>query len=163
MDAASAQDIEKPRAVPDSDDERWLSGKKLLIVHSAMLLSVLLIALDQSIVSTALPRIVSQFDALSQQAWVASAYFLTQAGFILFFGGVLSIAPTKYVFLVAVTLFELGSLVCGVAPNMNTLIFGRALAGVGAAGIFGACLAIIAEICPIEKRPALMGSFGGVF
>lgn len=46
---------------------------------------------------------------------------------------------------------------------MNVLIFGRAFAGVGAAGIFGSCLSIIAEICPLEKRPALMGSFGGVF
>ncbi|KAF8315117.1 ABC transporter [Clavulina sp. PMI_390] len=125
--------------------------------------SVLLIALDQSIVATALPRIVSQFNALDQVAWVASGYFLTQAGLILFSGAVISITPTKPVFLVAVTIFELGSLVCGVAPNMNTLIFGRALAGVGAAGIFGACLAIIAEICPIEKRAVLMGTFGGVF
>jgi len=63
----------------------------------------------------------------------------------------------------AVSLFELGSLVCGVAPNMNVLIFGRALAGFGAAGIFGSCIAIIAEICPLEKRPALLGSFGAVF
>ncbi|KAF8319133.1 ABC transporter [Clavulina sp. PMI_390] len=163
MGATPTTDIEKTADKPPADETRWLSGRKLLIVHSAMLLSVLLIAVDQSIVATALPRIVSQFNALDQVAWVATAYFLTQAGFILFFGAVLSIAPTKFVFLVAVSLFELGSLICGVAPNMNTLIFGRALAGVGAAGIFGSCLAIIAEICPIEKRPALMGSFGGVF
>lgn len=63
----------------------------------------------------------------------------------------------------SVTIFELGSLICGVAPNMNVLIFGRAFAGVGAAGIFGSCIAMIAEICPLEKRPALMGSFGAVF
>lgn len=158
---------------------------------------MLLIALDQSIVATAIPHIVSQFNALSDVSWVASAYFLTQvslspliissnqlptkgahfpmlhlflnraknkqAGFILFFGGVLSIAPTKWVFMAAVTLFEVGSLVCGVAPNMNVLIFGRALSGVGAAGIFGSCIAIIAEIAPLEKRPALLGSFGGIF
>ncbi|KAF8315124.1 ABC transporter [Clavulina sp. PMI_390] len=159
----SGLEAEASAKKPAEEENRWLSGRKFLIVHSAMLLSVLLIAVDQSIVATALPRIVSQFNSLDQVAWVASAYFLTQAGFILFFGAVLSIAPTKWVFLTAVTLFELGSFVCGVAPNMNTLIFGRAFAGVGAAGIFGACLAIIAEICPIEKRPALMGTFGGVF
>lgn len=60
-------------------------------------------------------------------------------------------------------LFEIGSLICGVAPSMNVLIFGRAFAGVGAAGMFGSCIAIIAEICPLEKRPALLGTFGGVF
>ncbi|KAF8315115.1 ABC transporter [Clavulina sp. PMI_390] len=162
-DASAMVDIEASPEVKVVEQIRWLSGRKLMIVHTAMLLSVLLIAVDQSIVATALPHIVSQFNALDQAAWVATAYFLTQAGFILFFGAVLSIAPTKYVFLVAVSLFELGSLVCGVAPNMNTLIFGRALAGVGAAGIFGACLAIIAEVCPLEKRAALMGSFGGMF
>lgn len=103
--------------------------------------------------ATALPRIVSQFDALADVSWVASAYFLTQvrlnscaialqeryyclidvyvfitqlkAGFILFYGGVLSICPTKWVYMIAVTLFEVGSLICGVAPNMNILIFGR--------------------------------------
>lgn len=147
-----------------------------------------LFALDQTIVATALPRIVSQFNALSSIAWVASAYFLTQvcqrqllvsskriltflparltrnkAGLILFFGGVLSIVPTKWVFISTVALFELGSLVCGVAPSINVLIFGRALAGIGASGIFSSCVTIIAEICPLEKRPVLLGSFGGVF
>ena len=63
----------------------------------------------------------------------------------------------------AITLFELGSLICGVAPSVNVLIFGRAFAGFGAAGIFSSCIAIIAEICPLEKRRALLGSFGGVF
>lgn len=147
--------------------------------------SILLVALDQSIVATALPRIVSQFNALSDVSWVASAYFLTQAGFILFYGGILSICPTKWVFMTAISeqychlvlshliyslttrpilaLFELGSLICGVAPNMNVLIFGRAFSGVGAAGMFGSCIATIAEICPLEKRPALLGTFGGVF
>ena len=75
----------------------------------------------------------------------------------------MTIFPTKYVYLVAVALFELGSLVCAVAPNMNVLIFGRAFSGVGAAGIFGSVIAIIAEIAPIEKRPALFGSFGADF
>ncbi|KAF8309584.1 ABC transporter [Clavulina sp. PMI_390] len=160
---AAGEKAEPTKATAVEGSERWLTGSRLLIVHSAMLLSILLVAIDQSIVATALPHIISQFNALSNISWVASAYFLTQAGFILFYGGVLSIFPTKWVFMFAVTLFELGSLICGVAPNMNVLIFGRALAGVGAAGIFGSCIATIAEICPLEMRPALMGSFGGVF
>jgi MFS family permease len=61
------------------------------------------------------------------------------------------------------TLFEIGSLICGVAPSSEVLIFGRAFAGVGAAGIFVSILSIIAEITKLEDRPKLFGAFGAVF
>jgi EmrB/QacA subfamily drug resistance transporter len=147
----------------DDDESRYVTGRKLVAVFTGMLLSVLLIALDQTIVATAIPRIASQFDALTQVTWIASGYFLTQAGFMLTYGQILTIAPTKWVYLVAVVIFEAGSLVCGVAPSMNVLIFGRALAGVGAAGIFVAILSIIAQITRLEQRPILFGTFGAVF
>jgi MFS family permease len=79
---------------------------------------------------------------------------------MLTYGQILTIAPTKWVYLVAVVIFEVGSLVCGVAPSMNVLIFGRAFAGVGAAGIFVSILSIIAQITRLEDRPALFGTFG---
>lgn len=120
-------------------------------------------ALDQTIVATALPKIVSQFDALSQVTWVATAYFLTQAGFMLFFGQVLSIAPTKLTYLILIGIFELGSLMCGVAPTMPALIFGRALAGVGAGGIMIAAMLVCAQISPLAQRPLLFGLAGGLF
>lgn len=95
-------------------------------------------------------------------------------------GQILAVAPTKWVYLSAVLLFEIGSAICGgvsqlrplgdiethvvpAAPTMNVLIFGRALAGTGAAGIFTSCLSIIARITRLEQRPLLFGSFGGVF
>ena len=61
--------------------------------------------------------------------------------------------PTKWVFMAAISIFELGSLICAVSKSMDILIFGRAFSGVGAAGIFGSVIAIIAEIAPIERRP----------
>ncbi|EJU00069.1 MFS general substrate transporter [Dacryopinax primogenitus] len=128
-----------------------------------MLLSVFLIALDQTITSTAIPRIASEFNSLNDVTWIASAYFLTQAGCLMLYGQLLVIAPTKWVYISAITLFEIGSLICGVAPTVNVLIFGRAFAGVGAAGIFVAVLSIIAQITHISKRPLLFGSFAGVF
>jgi MFS family permease len=113
----------------------------------------LLVALDQTIVATALPKIVSDFDALSQVTWVASGCkllispgfprhvslrfsidFLTNAGFMLTFGQILAVAPTKWVYLAAIGIFEIGSLICGVAPTMEVLILGRTIAGTGAAG-----------------------------
>jgi MFS family permease len=97
-------------------------------------------------------------------------------------GQILTVAPTKAVYLVSITLFELGSLICAVAPNseylyctiplrfkiltrnqVNILIFGRAVAGTGAAGMFTAILSIIAEVTRLEDRPLLFGSFGAVF
>lgn len=89
---------------------------------------------------------------LVEVTWIASGYFLTQAGFMLTYGQILTIAPTKWVYLTAVVIFEIGSLICGVAPNMNVLIFGRAFAGVGAAGY------VILRFRRL--RTCLRGSFG---
>ncbi|CAE6445460.1 unnamed protein product [Rhizoctonia solani] len=145
------------------DEGRYLSGMRLFAVFTGMLMSILLIALDQTIVATALPIIASKFDAFDQVTWIASGYFLTQAGLMLTYGQLLSIASTKWVYLAAVVLFEIGSLFCAVAPNMEFLIFGRAFAGVGAAGIFVSVLSIIAQVTRLEQRPALFGTFGAVF
>ncbi|QRW16005.1 major facilitator superfamily transporter [Rhizoctonia solani] len=122
-----------------------------------MLMSILLIALDQTIVATALPIIASKFDAFDQVTWIASGYFLTQAGLMLTYGQLLSIASTKWVYLAAVVLFEIGSLFCAVAPNMEFLIFGRAFAGVGAAALFGTFGAVFALSSVVG--PLLGGAF----
>ncbi|KAG8880655.1 hypothetical protein FRB97_000609 [Tulasnella sp. 331] len=113
--------------------------------------------------ATAIPKISSDFDALEQQTWIASAYFLTQSGFILTYGQLLAVANTKWIYLIAVSIFEIGSIICGAAPGMNVLIFGRALAGVGAAGIFVTTLCILARITRIQQRALLFGLFGAVF
>jgi len=67
------------------------------------------------------------------------------------------------VYLIALFIFELGSLVCGVAPNSTALILGRAIAGVGAAGIFSGAILIISVTVPLRKRPAYMGLIGGMY
>jgi MFS family permease len=82
---------------------------------------------------------------------------------MLTFGQFLTIANTKYLYLIAITVFELGSLICGVSPNINVLIFGRAVQGVGASGIFISVLTVIGQVTRLEDRPILFGSFGGVF
>jgi MFS family permease len=82
---------------------------------------------------------------------------------MLFFGQILSVASTKGAFLVFIAIFEIGSLLCGVAPNMPALIFGRAVAGVGAAGIFVASFTVCAQIAPLERRPMLFALAGVVF
>ncbi|KAG8894670.1 hypothetical protein FRC00_008595, partial [Tulasnella sp. 408] len=123
-------------AVPDPNEDKLVHGWKLITIFIGMLLS--------------------HMD-------FASAYFLTQAGLMLTYGQILRVAPTKWVYLAAIALFEIGSAICGAAPNINVLIFGRAFAGVGPAGIFVCCLSIIAVITKLEQRPLLFGLFGGVF
>ncbi|KAK4052237.1 hypothetical protein OIO90_004459 [Microbotryomycetes sp. JL221] len=144
-------------------ESKYLTGYKLALVFASMLAAVWLIALDQTILAPALPIIASQFDALSQLAWIASAYFLTQCGFLLLYGQILTMFDRRWTFTVALTVFEIGSVICAAAPNVHVLIFGRAVAGVGAAGIFVSVLSIIADVTRLEDRPKLLGLFGGIF
>ncbi|KAF8216589.1 hypothetical protein K438DRAFT_1558838, partial [Mycena galopus ATCC 62051] len=111
-------------------------------------------------VATALPQIVSHFDALNDVSW--PAHFLTQGGLILFVGQVLRLFPKKAVYLSCVVLFEVGSLICAVANSMPLFIAGRAVAGCGAAGIQMSVATLTPEITPLDKRPVLYATFGGV-
>lgn len=131
-------------------------------MFSALLLSVFLVSLDQTIVATALPRIVSVFNSLDLATWVAAAYFLTEAGLMLCVGQLVATLPIKPVYLASIFLFEVGSLLCGVASSMQVLIFGRAVAGCGAAGITICSIATIASFTRLEDRPVLFGLFGGL-
>ncbi|KAJ7168875.1 ABC transporter [Mycena filopes] len=159
----SSRDDVGGEKVPLGDPDTILTGKKLAVVFVAMLLSLLLIALDQTILSTALPRIASDFNSFSLQGWVASAFVLTQTIFLLFYGQVLRIFPAKWILISAITIFETGSIVCALAQNVDMLIAGRAVSGVGAAGIFVAMFQIIAQATRLEDRPRLFGLFGAVF
>ncbi|KAJ7719163.1 ABC transporter [Mycena olivaceomarginata] len=140
-----------------------LSGKRLVPVFGALLLAVLLVALDQTILATALPRIASDLNSFSLQAWVATSFVLAQSVFLLFFGQVLRIFPAKWVMLVTIFIFEIGSLVCALAQNMGSLIAGRTVSGAGAAGMFVAMLQVLSQATRLEDRPKYMGMLGVVF
>ncbi|KAJ7150499.1 ABC transporter [Mycena crocata] len=140
-----------------------LTGRRLAVVFVAILLAVLMVALDQTILATALPRIASDFNSFSLQGWVATSFVLTQSVFLLFFGQVLRIFPAKWVLVATMAIFEVGSLVCGLAQNIGALIAGRAVSGLGAAGMFVAMLQVVSQATRLEDRPKYMGMLGGVF
>ncbi|KAK0525331.1 hypothetical protein OC834_005219 [Tilletia horrida] len=140
-----------------------LTGFKFWAMYFCMLLSILLVALDITLVSTAQTVIVADLNGVDQVAWVITAFLLTQASFLLFYGQVLTNFPSKYCYLSAVFFFELGSLICGVAQDMNTLIVGRAIAGVGASGIMISAMTVLAETTTLQQRAGLMGGLGMVF
>lgn len=140
-----------------------LHGWKMVLVFSALMLVVFMFALDQSIVATAIPVVASQFQAFAEVPWLITAYFLTQCGFILLAGQLLTILKAKWVLLGAIFVFELGSLLCAVSNSMKMLIASRAIQGLGAAALFVSIIAIIAVITSVERRAFYFSFFGLAF
>ncbi|EXK78205.1 hypothetical protein FOQG_17101 [Fusarium oxysporum f. sp. raphani 54005] len=140
-----------------------LSGWKLTLVMIGLCSAVFCMALDNTIIATAIPRITDEFHALDDLGWYGSAYLLTTCSFQLFFGKLYSFYSVKWVFLVAIGFFELGSLVCGAAPTSTALIIGRSLAGIGSAGIFSGAVLIIVLSVPMRQRPTYIGILAGMY
>jgi len=88
---------------------------------------------------------------------------LTTAAFQLLFGKIYTYFSIKWVYLTAIGIFELGSLICGVAPTSTALIVGRAIAGLGSAGLFSGALIIVAYAVPLQKRPIYTGIIGAMY
>lgn len=145
------------------DGTEYPTGVKLGLISLALCLSVFLTALDNSIIATAIPSITDAFHSLPDVGWYGSAYLLTTAALQLLFGKFYTFLSIKWVYLTAIFIFEVGSLICGVAQNSVTLIIGRAVAGLGAAGLFAGALLILAHSVPLAKRPLYTGMIGGIY
>ncbi|KAL9580252.1 MAG: hypothetical protein Q9212_004606 [Teloschistes hypoglaucus] len=145
------------------EEPEYPSGAKLAIITLALCLSVLLMALDNTIIATAIPKITDHFNSLDDVGWYGSSYLLTTCAFQLLFGKFLTFFSIKWVYLIAIGIFELGSLVCGAAPTSTALIIGRAIAGIGSAGIFAGALVIVAYTVPLHKRPVYTGIIGAMY
>jgi len=150
-------------ASDEEDDFVYPTKWKLGAITLGLCLSVFCMALDNTIIATAIPRITDQFKALNDVGWYGSAYLLTTCATQLIYGKFYTFYSIKWVYLIALFIFEVGSLICGVAPNSVALIIGRAVAGVGAAGIFSGAMLIIASTVPLRQRPLYMGFVGGVY
>ncbi len=146
-----------------TEEPEYPAGAKLAIITISLCLSVLLMALDNTIIATAIPRITDQFNSLDDVGWYGASYLLTTCAFQLLFGKFYTFFSIKWVYLVAIGIFELGSLICGAAPNSVALIIGRAIAGVGSAGIFAGALVIVAYTVPLVKRPIYTGIIGAMY
>ncbi|KAL1871162.1 hypothetical protein Daus18300_004907 [Diaporthe australafricana] len=139
------------------------TGLRLVFIVIALVLSIFLVSLDMTIVATAIPRITDEFHGLDDVSWYSSAFFMTLGGFQSAWGKAYKYFPLKISFLLAIFIFELGSLICGVAPTSEALIVGRAIAGVGAAGIATGCYTIIAFSAEPKKRPMFTGIIGASY
>lgn len=136
---------------------------QLTFIVVALVLSIFLVSLDMTIVATAIPRITDEFHSLNDVGWYGSAFFLTVASFQSTWGKAYKYFPLKPAFLLSIGIFEIGSLICGVAQNSITLIIGRAIAGMGGAGIASGAYTIIAFAVPPAQRPAFTGILGAIY
>lgn len=140
-----------------------LTHNEILVIIFALMGAMLLAALDQTVVSTALPRIAGDLHGLNRLSWVATAYLLTSAIVTPLYGKISDLYGRKKIFIVAILLFLLGSVLCGLSQTMNQLIFFRALQGLGGGGIFTLVFSIIGDIVPPRQRGRYQGYFGAVF
>src|SRR5438270_649 len=127
------------------------------------MLGMFLAALDQTIVSTALPTIVGDLGGLSHLAWVVTSYLLASPVSTPLYGKLGDMMGRKPVFLAAIVIFLAGSMLAGLSQSMDELIGFRALQGIGAGGLMVGAQAIIADIVPPRERGRYMGLIGSVF
>ena len=136
---------------------------RILAIYSGLMVALLLAALDQTIVATALPKVVSDLGGITQYTWVFTAYMLGSTVTVPLYGKLGDVHGRKPLFIVAIVIFLVGSALCGAAQNMWELVIFRAVQGVGAGGIFPLTLAMIGMIVPPRERGRYQGLIGSVF
>lgn len=154
-----AQQLSPPAPAPGENR----STRSVLVAIGALLLGMLLAALDQTIVSTALPTIVSDLGGLEHLSWVVTAYLLASTAATPLWGKLGDQYGRKRLFQIAIVIFLIGSALCGIAQNMPQLIGFRALQGLGGGGLIVLSMAIVGDIVPPRERGKYQGLFGAVF
>jgi EmrB/QacA subfamily drug resistance transporter len=145
------------------EEPQYLSHQQIMIVLGGLMAGMFLAALDQSIVGTALPRIVSELGGLDKLAWVVTAYLLTATASTPLWGKISDLYGRRPVFQAAIVIFLAGSALCGLSQNLPQLIAFRAVQGVGGGGLMAIALTIIGDIIPPRERGRYQGYFGAVF
>jgi MFS family permease len=155
---AGLQQQEQPEA-PPRDMPAW----KWTIVIAAIYSSQFLFALDNTIVANVQPAIVEEFNAVQKLTWLSVAFLISAASTNLVWGKVYGQFNAKWTYTLSVLVFEVGSAVCGAAPNVNAFIIGRAICGVSGAGMYVGLMTMIAVTTTLKERPVFVGGTGLVW
>jgi len=158
--AAPQVDIEASAAAPSLMS---LPPRTKLTILGAILLTMFLASLDQTVVGTALPRIVTDLNGASLYAWVVSAYLLSSTVTVPIYGKFSDVFGRKVMLMIGVCLFLAGSWLSGASQNMNELVAFRAVQGLGAGALFPIVIAIIGDLYSPRERGRFQGLFGAVF
>ena len=146
-----------------SSEQIYPPTSQVLVIMAGLFLVLFLVAIDRFILGVAIPRITDEFDSLGDIGWYGSSYLLTSCAFMLVLGKIYTFVNPKWVYLGSLVVFEVGSAICGAAPNSTAFIVGRAIAGLGNAGLFQGVIVIIVYIVPLHKRPQYIGFMAAVF
>ena len=152
--------IESPTFSLDAKAE---DKRNILLVFAGLMVTMLLASLDQMIFSTALPTIVGELNGVDHMLWVTTAYILASTIMLPIYGNLGDLIGRKGLFIGAIALFVLGSIIGGLSQDMAWLIGGRAVQGLGGGGLMILAQAIIADVVPARERGRYMGIMGGVF
>src|SRR5438309_4767519 len=136
---------------------------RVLAIYSGIMVTLLLAALDQTIVATALPRVVSELGGITQYPWVFTAHTLASPVTVPLYGKLGDVYGRKPLFIFAIIVFLVGSALCGLAQNMTELVLFRGVQGLGAGGLFPLALAVVGSIVPPRDRGRYQGLIGAVF
>ncbi|KAI1308745.1 hypothetical protein EDD11_004183 [Mortierella claussenii] len=137
--------------------------KQLMVVFIGLMLAIFLSSLDQTIVSVCTTKIANEFHSLNEIPWVGTAYLLTSTSFQPLYGRFSDIFGRKATFLFAITVFLLGSALCGAAQSMTFIIVARGIAGIGAGGIMSMVMIIVTDLVSLRDRGKYQGIIGAVF
>lgn len=162
-----ADDAEQCSSSPPSpnpaDDARvYPTGLRLLLLLLSIYSVTILTALDMNIVATALPSITDTFHTVQNVGWYATAFRLCYCSFQFLFGKAYTLFPAKPVFLISNVIFLVGVTVCGAAGSDMVLIVGRAVAGLGTAGLMAGSAVVIVQAVPLHRRPVFQGFQAGI-
>ena len=138
-------------------------NRSIRVIFSALFLVLLLAALDQTIVSTALPTIVGEFGGLTHPSWAVTSYLLSSTGVTPLYGKFGDLHGRKIVLQVAILVFPVGSALCGLAQSMTQLIIFRGLEGIGGGGLIVITLAMTGDLVSPRERGKYQGLFGAAF
>jgi len=162
--SATATRDEDGTAEDEAEDEsKYLSGPKLIILSLGLCLVTFVIALDNTIIATAIPKITTVFNSLEDVAWYGSSYLLTTCSLQPSFGKVYTYFDVKWTYLGALVIFEVGSIICAAATSSAMFIIGRAVAGAGAAALFSGGMTIIGYSVALRKRPIYIAALSSMF
>ncbi|KAJ4251386.1 hypothetical protein NW762_011367 [Fusarium torreyae] len=153
-------EVEEPH--DDEENVIYPTGPKLWSTMASMAIACFLSGLDLTIVAVAVPSITDQFQTIGDIGWYSAAYGMTLSAFVFFFGQIYTLFSIKGVFLIGIATFEVGALICTLAPSSAVFILGRAISGLGRGAINGGLFKLLRQCFPLSKQAITNSFFGAV-